>query len=578
VNQDWFEMADVRKRKLDEAVWVPLRESYSQTLGKIGYLGYTSEFLAVGSVAIPLEKKPEAESLGWHDLGLLHSHKGGFDQSRYIPGDIFEDTRIGQAIPLALEQTGNSEEPQVWHLHQDFVLTLGLKREGDVWLAMDHGYIEVARLKKERDDRPAILEVRAEYLKDYLCARGMALYVSSYRSREEVVDEASQITWPENPFRRSLDGKDSWEGRVIEIHEGGHQFGASIKVLHVGRTNVDFAEDVPKIDYSDEDIVTNSWTNKFEGKKLHRVLGELWRNEWVNPSEHSPHVRGDKIPASAFFITDSSGAKESYETLQGGKCWLWFRPGVILELTRYRGSRLSWYTRDTGNVRCSPDYGVVFGMNMLGMVNVYAKDIALLPDWQRNLWAGFNLGPEGGVAEELLESQAVGVPADTIAPEAALPKAIDVLNEVGLKKFGLRVFREHDQLKAIVSRSHRFRSIDQPGFFSLAKDLARLTADSIDTSSLQKIAPPPKDETWGSLKTLENVLAKETDPTKAHSILGPLHGVYSLRHADAHLPGNELKDALDLARVDDTSPFVLQGVQVLHSCVSSLCAVIRALK
>jgi hypothetical protein len=578
VNQDWFEMADVRKRKLDEAVWVPLRVNYSQTLGKTGYLGYRSELLAVGSVAIPLEKKAEAESLGWHDLRLLHSHKGGFDQSRYIPGDIFEDTRIGQAIPLALEQTGNSEEPQVWHLHQDFVLTLGLKREGDVWLAMDDGYIEVARLKKERDDKPTILEVRAEYLKDYLCARRMALYVSSYRSREEVMDDASQISWPENPFRRSLDGKDSWEGRVLEIHEGGHQFGASIKVLHVGRTNVDFAEDVPKIDYSDEDIVTNSWTNKFEGKKLHRVLGELWRNEWVDPSEHSPHVRGDKIPASAFFITDSSGTKESYETLQGGKRWLWFRPGVILELTRFKGSGLRWYTRDTGSVKCSPDYGVVFGMNKLGMVNVYAKDIALLPEWQQALWAGSNVGPEGGVSEELLAAQAEGNPADTSAPEEVLPKVIEYLNEIGIDKFGFRLFREHDQFGAIVSRTHRFRSVDKPGFFSLAKDLARLTADSIDAASLQKIAAPPKDETWRSLKTLENVLAKETNLTRAHSILGPLHGVYNLRHADAHLPGNELEYSLNLAGVDEALPFVLQGFQILHSCVSSLCAIAKTLK
>lgn len=58
---------------------------------------------------------------------------------------------------------------------------------------------------------------------------------------------------------------------------------------------------------------------------------------------------------------------------------------------------LQWHTRDTGQVRCSPDSGVHFGMNKLGLVNVYAKDIALLPAWQQRLWVGFNVGPEGGL-------------------------------------------------------------------------------------------------------------------------------------------------------------------------------------
>jgi hypothetical protein len=573
LNQQWFEMMDVRKRRLDDAVWIPLRASCQELSGEHGHLGYKAENFIVSSVSVPLKKRSAAEQLGWGELNLMHHHKGSFHRNKYVPSDIFLESGIGQGILLALAQGGNAVEPRMWHLHQDLAITLGLKREGDSWLAMDEGYIEVARLCTDPSGLPRVLEIRAEHLKDYLCARRLALYVSSYRSREEVVDDPSHITWTGNPFRPEKSGRDRWEGRVVEIHEGGMPFGGTVAVFQALRTDVDFGEDVPRISLSGEDVVSKSWTKKFEGRKLHHILGELWRTEWVEPAAKSPRVRGDKLRPSVFFITDSSGTRESSETLEAGRRWLWFRPAVMMELTERRGGALGWYTRDTGSVRCSPDFSVHFGVNKLGLVNVYAKDIALLPEWQQQLWVGFNVGPEGGVSEELLAAQAQGEPADTQAPEEHLSKVIELINRVGMQNFGVRLFREHEQFAKILSRTHRFRSIDWTGFCSLAKDLARLTADGLDQAELQKIAVLSKDQKLGSLKLLEKVLAQKIGTTRARSLLGPLHGVYNLRHADAHLPGSELEAALELTQIDKTMPFVLQGFQLLYSCVSALYAI-----
>ena len=82
----------------------------------------------------------------------------------------------------------------MWHLHQDLVIALGLKREGDIWLCPDEGYIDVAHLKRREDGSAYLLEIRAEHLKDYLCARNMALYITSYRNRKIIVDDSSFIT------------------------------------------------------------------------------------------------------------------------------------------------------------------------------------------------------------------------------------------------------------------------------------------------------------------------------------------------------------------------------------------------
>src|SRR5439155_1361452 len=72
---------------------------------------------------------------------------------------------------LVLDQRGNAEEHREWHLHQDLTLTLRLKREGDIWVSIDEGYIEVAKLERNDDGSPRLLSVRASHLKDYLCAR-----------------------------------------------------------------------------------------------------------------------------------------------------------------------------------------------------------------------------------------------------------------------------------------------------------------------------------------------------------------------------------------------------------------------
>lgn len=309
-------MADLARRKLNGAVWVPLRASRTlRATGRRGHLGYCGEFFGAGSIAVPLAKRATAETLHWMDIGLRQSHKGFCEQGRYVQADVFDgwDLHLG-AVALALSQDGNSHDPCEWHLHQDFIITLGLKREGDVWLAMDEDYIEVARLERQGGE-PVLLEVRAEHLKDYLCARAMALYVSSYRSREEVVADASHITWTTSPLQ-CLSDHDRWEGRKVDIHEGGEPFGSSMRVMHVSRENLDVLEDVPKVGPFDENIVTKSWTVQHNGTKLTRVEGELWREEWVEPGLQSPRVRGDKLPSLVFFVTDASGTRRSADELE----------------------------------------------------------------------------------------------------------------------------------------------------------------------------------------------------------------------------------------------------------------------
>jgi len=569
MEQKWFEMPEIRKRRFDSAVWIPLRANQSDETGKLGHLGHKSDYFGVASLAVPLRKLDAAGDLGWGSLNLMHDHCGSTYGGRYVPADEYDDKRLKGAIPLVMSQSGNSAELSTWHPHPDLVITLKLKREGNVWLAMNEGYVEVIQLDLNERGSPRLLVVRAEHLKDYLCARKMALRISWYRQREEVVETKPDFKWPE-PDGTYKDGE-RWEGRVNAIHEGGEPFGGSMAVMHLTRTNLDFGEDVPHIGPSD-DAATSSFTRKLsEKRKLYRVAGELWRAEWVEPGVRSVRIRGDEPDPAISFVVDAAGKKQKAKSLIDSGTWLWFKPDLIPALIDRRGGSLEWYTRETGGVRGSPDYRVHFGINDLGLVTAYAKDVAYLPEWLQRLWSGFNVSPEGKVSAELFSAQGAGIPASTQAPEAFLPVGIKILNDAFTKRFSTPLFRPHTDFAEALKSCHRFKALNESGLYGLAKDLVRVVVEHIDTAALQRIVAPPDKEKWGSLMSLEKVVATVIDEKRAHAALGPLHGIYNLRLADAHVfSKNELDEAYKLIHVHKTLPFVMQGRDLLIACVSCL--------
>jgi len=579
MNQDWFEMPEIRRRNFSKSVWVPLRAIHTiEEQGKYGFLGYKQEFFGVGTLAVPLVNRNEAEKLGWDDIGISGQHSGYIQDNEYIPSTFychFNNNPIGEH--LVLEQRINGIESTVWHLSQDLVLTLGLMREIDTWVRPVEGYCEVVRLRRQQNGSPSLIEIHSSHLRDYLCARNMALYTTSYRDRREILEEISHISWKENPFIE-IKGMDRWEGRITEIHEGGMGFGQKTAVFHVERTDPGLSDDVPELDpVSDENTKSQSWTKQHHGRKLYFIHGELWRNEWLEPASASPLIRGDKAQLTVFFITNIEGKQENKEALIHSDSWLWFRPDVINALMSYRGAKLEWYTRDTGNVGCSPDDNVHFGINSISLINVYAKDIGMLPEWQQKIWAAHNISPDGGVSEELLDSQMRATPANTQAPERFLESGLNELNNVANIELGIVLLKPHDYLPKVLKSAHRFRAIDKAGFYALAKDIARLTADSIDSSAIQKIITLPKGEKFGSLKSLERLVTLNVDPQKARLLLAPLVGAYELRHGDSHLPSSQIDEALALAHVDKDAPIIQQGYQLLNACVGSIYEITKVL-
>ena len=272
------------------------------------------------------------------------------------------------------------------------------------------------------------------------------------------------------------------------------------------------------------------------------------------------------------FVIDGAGTREPSTNLRDEDIgrWLWFAPEAILAAMKRRGGGLAWHTADTGSVWCSRDYPTHFGLNSAGLVNVHAYDIAKLPMWQQRLWAGHNVSPDSPVSAELLTSQMKAAPALTQAPEAALPVVLEEIDKAARCWIGQPLSKEHDAAALILTAVHRFRALEDHGVLALAKDIARLIADRIDISLLRTVAPAPKGEKWGFLKSLEKALATVAGDADARAMLIPLVGAYELRLGDAHLPSAKIGEAFLLAAVDKSSTRLNQGRQLLISVVGAL--------
>lgn len=397
IQQKYFEMRDVAP--LRGRPWIPLRQATDVQLDppEVGILRL-NDFVGIATAAILQEKRADTDKLDWSDLGL-QPHRSGVEQWGYRSADVFRSWgKEPLGINLVIDQYLEEPSRKVWHPHPDLVVALRLLQEGDSWLRPEEGWVEVLRMKHDAQGEPVLLEIKAEFLADYLAARGMALYCSSYRERISVAAAKPPYIWPDDMFREE-ENRDRREA-----------------------VTVDATYPNPEGSF---------WTR-----------GALWRTEWVEGGEDSVRVRGDKDRHVATFVLKNDGTRASGDQLAGVMSWLYFEPTLVSTLLRHRGAQLYWYSQETGSLGATR-WSVHFGINTLGLITVYAKDIGSLPQWEQRLWSAHNVIPEGGVSSELFAAQMEVKPAATTAPEKELAGALDAINAAFIARYSRALLREH---------------------------------------------------------------------------------------------------------------------------------------
>ncbi|MCL7489397.1 MAG: hypothetical protein M8357_14620 [Desulfobulbaceae bacterium] len=536
MNPDWILQKKETRRAFSNATWVPLRASINDEKGEIKNIGYVSEYFGCGSVAFPPEHLEAAEKLSWSSIGIGHSAQPHAYEDGYYSS--IEQYQYNDKEPIGIHLVFEHPQPVVggrqWILNPDLVVALHLIKERTTWVRPEENFVEVAREVIDEKGEQQMIEIKREFLLDYLAARNLSLRLSYYRQRVEnvVTLESSKYTNLEN-HQEQRDG-----GRFeLLIRSLDDVFGGSWALFRTWRTDVDEDEDAPIMGpESDDNTDYESSQGHRSGYEGTRVEGEFWRDEWIEHQGQSRRVRGDADTNLPQFIVETDGTRMASTDLNNEDIgrWLWFRSSIVNELLALRGFSLKWYTAETGGIQSTSGYSTHFGINTSDLITVYAYDVARLAAWEQHIWSAHNVVPDGKVSIELLASQVKAQPASTHAVEELLFKVMDMIEDGFHREFNVSIFSHAIDYHAAIKQISRFASKDQTSLLRLAKELVRVFSDRLNVGELRKLSTHPNKEKLGSNKLLEDVLAQKVEADKARRIFGPIVGAYDMRVGDAH--------------------------------------------
>jgi hypothetical protein len=567
MKKEWILQTKETRRNFSKATWIPLRASDSHEQGNSKKVGYINEYFGSGAVAFPPENRDAAEKLSWSDIGIGHSASSyAYEDGHY---SSIEEYQYHDKEPMGVELVFVHFQPvtncRVWILNPDIVIALNIIKDGNNWVRPEENFAVVARELIDAEGNHQRIEIKREFLMDYLAARNLSLRISYYRQR---VENVSQLEGGE--YEQLEDKKEQRDGGRFEllIRSLKDVFGGSWSAMRVWRTDVDEDEDAPVMGPENNDNTEfEQSTGEQTGYKGVRVEGEFWRDEWIDHRGVSVRIRGDVDQTLPSFIVETDGERMASAELNDEDIgrWLWFKSSIINDFIALRGFSIKWYTAETGGLTSTSGTVIHFGLNSSDLITIYAYDIARLASWEQHMWAGQNTVPEGKVSSELLESQVNAKPASTNAFEVMLFESMRLLESGFQQNFGVSLFKQDiDDLETMQLVS-RFASKDQASLLRLAKDIVRIFSDRLNVSELRKLSTHSDKNKLGSNKLLQDILAQKIGVDKAKEVFGCIAGAYDMRVGDAHPTGSKIGDAIKLAGIDQGNSFMRQGEQLIHN-------------
>jgi hypothetical protein len=287
----------------------------------------------------------------------------------------------------------------------------------------------------------------------------------------------------------------------------------------------------------------------------------MWVKHWILPAPKSPRIRRDEVEARVHFqVENQERATLAGKALHDYWGWLWFKPAVIPHLLKARTSEIKWYTAHTGEVGPAPHATLHFGVNNIGLINVLGYKIAQLPEWVQKYWVSSNVGPEGGLSQELHMSQNLASPAETMAPEAMLWNNLEILQGRTHLVYGRPLLKHFPSENEFFHRVHRFYCESFAGICELCKELHRIVSEPIDLGLLNERIDPSNAQQANKAKLRQIkrlALWLDSAGLNGKNITQALAGVYDLRIGDAHSGGSDIREALKLLHIPpDTQNYI----------------------
>lgn len=544
----WFEFKDIINKNIEDSVWIPLWWHQSaESEVKKPEIGYWEDLIFTQVVITSEDDKDELMSNECSSFNPSHANDSKRWNNDYLRADTYYNNNlpIGE-YPVLYQDFGWKAPPKVY-INQDLIFALDLIEEDGKWIRPSEGYDTVIRQTRNKEGVVYKVEIKSKYLKDYLCAKRMGAVFAAYHERVAIFKDVPNFGWPDGyGSEKKLSEYARWNGYFQPMDDNGDIGLGKWSIFTSGYKEIK-TDDVPKFDPRNEDdeMYSESYEAKGNPVSRYRVVGELRKIEWIAPGAISTRA-GDDDEVGLSFYSGADGSLKSGDELSYPPQWLWFNNDVVNRVLQFRGSALTWYSSQTGSVSLNSDWKLHFGINRLGLINIYAKDIVELPCWQQEIWKGYNVTPDGGVSEELQMSQMKCKPANTKSAEVLFFENLKYLQD-GFKwaSRGTPLYKEEPPIDAMKKLIHRFVVQKNEDLCRLAKDIIRYTIESFNVAPLWPMVRKTKDEKKvGSMKIMERFLSKFISEDVAHDIMAPLFYLYDLRIADAHTkPQDEIHQA-----------------------------------
>ena len=152
-------------------------------------------------------------------------------------------------------------------------MALRLIKEGTNWVRPEEDFVVIAREILDEDENYCLIEIKREFLMDYLTARGLSLRISSYWQRVEnvaLIERTDYATLGDLQEQRD-DGR--FKLRISSLNDISD---GSLAVFRAWRTDIDEEEDAPVIaPESDKNTDFESSKGNRSGFDGVRVEGEF---------------------------------------------------------------------------------------------------------------------------------------------------------------------------------------------------------------------------------------------------------------------------------------------------------------
>ncbi len=198
----YFKFEDMIHHSPNSEPFVILGGYETWTHLKLKDIGLDSEFIGYRSFMINIEDRVEAfNSLDYSDISSFET--GYFDEDssgrrKYITGESWEHHTGLTVEPLYINRQWPGLDLFSYDPSQRMVLYLNLMNNGDEWTDPYKHECVMRHVNKEEEidgakHRVRRIEIKIDYLKDYLAARGAGLFIARYARRTVLFELPEQV-------------------------------------------------------------------------------------------------------------------------------------------------------------------------------------------------------------------------------------------------------------------------------------------------------------------------------------------------------------------------------------------------